>query len=132
MQRKKLFSAAVLMMALALMLVVSGCFGNISSDNTPASPTTPATIKPKPRVESVTATTSGNQNAYYVTLDIKVKNEGAKGIVLVVAGVTQNGKTSQNEAQVFLKQGASYELELTFPLVWRGGDFTTNVQAVVP
>jgi hypothetical protein len=33
---------------------------------------------------------------------------------------------------VYLKQGETHELKLTFPLVWQGGDFTPNVQTVIP
>jgi hypothetical protein len=46
--------------------------------------------------------------------------------------VSQAGKTAQNEMEVFLKQGESHEIKLTYPLVWQGGDFATNVQAIVP
>jgi len=89
-------------------------------------------VKPNPKVESVIETTSGTQNAYYATLDITVKNDGAEGTFLVVASVTQNGKTSRNEWPVYLKQGKSYEMKMTFPLTWKGGKWESNVQTVVP
>jgi hypothetical protein len=131
MRRIGLLSVAILLV-LAIMLTATGCFGSNGGSNTTPQTSTPIVVKPLPRIESVVATTSGNQKAYYVTLDIKVKNEGAKGTVLVQASVTQSGVTNQNEMAIFLKQGDSHELEMTFPLVWQGGVFTTNVQAIVP
>jgi hypothetical protein len=115
---------------MALMLLLTGCFGNTNS----STPTTSsnAAIKPKPLVEKVVATTSGTESAYFATLDITVKNEGAEGTILVIGSVTQAGRTAQSEMPVFLKEGMSHELKLTFPLVWRGGDFTSNVQTIIP
>ena len=92
----------------------------------------PNAVKPQPQVEKVIATTSGTQSAYYATLDIKVKNTGAEGTILVKAAITQNGKSSSNEMPVFLKQNETHELKMTFPLVWQGGEFTSNVTAVIP
>jgi hypothetical protein len=80
----------------------------------------------------VVASTSGVQGAYFATLDIKVKNTGAEGTILVQGAVTQAGNTVTREMEVFLKQGESHELKLTYPLVWQGGDFTSNVKAIVP
>jgi hypothetical protein len=127
----KIIAAVVLVFAASLMLVSTGCFGNTPVTGATGSPT-PITVKPQPRVENVVATTSGTQNAYFATLAIKVKNDGAEGTILVIGTVTQSGKTSQNEMEVFLKQGESHELKLTYPLVWQGGDFTPSVQAIVP
>jgi hypothetical protein len=78
------------------------------------------------------ATTTGTQSAYYATLDIKVKNNGAEGVILVQAQVTQGGRTGSNEMPVFLKQNETHELKLTFPLVWEGGEFTSTVKTLVP
>jgi hypothetical protein len=128
----KLFGAIVMVMASALMLISSGCFSNGDLAGSSNTSPTPTAVKPKPRVESVIANTSGTQISYYATLDIKVKNEGSEGTILVIGSVTQAGKTSQNQMEVFLKQGEDHELKLTYPLVWQGGDFTTNVQAIVP
>jgi len=83
-------------------------------------------------VEKVVATTSGTEAAYFATLDISVKNNGAEGTILVIGSITQGGRTSQSEMPVFLKEGQSHELKLTYPLVWRGGDFTSNVQTIIP
>jgi len=131
MQKYKIFGAAVLAIVMVLSLTASGCFsGTGSNNNDPDSRATP--VKPNPKVESVIETTSGTQNAYYATLDITVKNDGAEGIFLVVASVTQNGKTSRNEWPVYLKQGKSYEMKMTFPLTWKGGKWESNVQTVVP
>ncbi len=131
MKLTKIYGAVVLVIAVALMLITSSCFGGTGITGSSAS-ATPTVVKPQPRVESVVATTSGTQNAYFATLDIKVKNDGAEGTILVQATVTQSGKNSQNEMPVFLKQGESHELKMTFPLVWQGGEFTSNVKTVIP
>jgi len=89
-------------------------------------------VKPAPEVASVIATTSGTEAAYFATLDIKVKNSGAEGTILVKAALTQAGKSNTNEMPVFLKQNESHELKLTFPLVWQGGEFTSKVETIVP
>jgi hypothetical protein len=120
--------AAVL---LALMLVSTSCFGGTASSGSSNSPT-PSVLVPQPRVENVVATTTGTESAYYATLDIKVRNDGAEGTILVVASLTQAGKTAKNQMPVFLKKGESHELKMTFPLVWQGGEFTTNVQTIIP
>jgi hypothetical protein len=122
--------AALLIMLAALFTFLSGCFATPSS-STPTTSSTQA-VKPKPSVEKVIATTSGTEGAYFATLDIRVKNEGAEGTVLVIGKVTQTGQTTQREMPVFLKEGESHELKLTFPLIWRGGDFTSNVETIVP
>jgi hypothetical protein len=130
MNRKILSGAAVIIMLAGLVLVSTSCLGS-SSATTPATNSSEA-VKPKPSVSSVIASTSGIQGAYYATLDITVKNDGAEGTILVVGSVTQSGTTNQAEMPVFLKQGESHELKLTFPLVWKGGDFTSNVQTLIP
>jgi|WetSurMetagenome_2_1015567.scaffolds.fasta_scaffold241332_1 hypothetical protein len=131
MKRLNIFSAAILVIAVALMLITPGCFGSTGITGNSAT-TTPTMVKPQPRIANVVATTSGTKSAYYATLDIKVKNDGAEGIILVRATVTQSSKSSQNEMPVFLKQGEEHELKMTFPLVWEGGEFTSDVQAVIP
>jgi hypothetical protein len=127
----KFLVVVVLVIAAALMLVSTSCFGINPASGANAS-ATPTVVKPQPRIENVVATTSGTKSSYYATLDIKVKNDGAEGTILVIGSVTQAGKSAQNEMEVFLKQGESHELKLTYSLVWQGGDFTTNVQAIVP
>ncbi len=128
MRRSKLVGVATLIVLVAFVSLAVGCG---KSDNSSTS-TTATVLRPEPQVESVVASTSGVQSAYYTTLDIKVKNNGAKGTFMVQGSVTQSGKTSQLEMPVFLKQGGEYELELTFPLVWGGGEFTCDAQAIVP
>jgi hypothetical protein len=132
MRRKILSSATVIVTLVAITLVSTGCFGgnNNSGDGNSTPPAN--TAKPSPTVLPVAATTSGTETAYYTTLDIKVKNEGSEGIVLVKASVTQAGTTNTNEMPVFLSKGETEEIKLTFPLVWKGGDFTYNVQAALP
>jgi hypothetical protein len=130
MKLNRLCRVAILIIVAALMVTATGCFNNYGLNN--GSSATPTVVKPRPLIESVVATTSGTKTAYFATLDIKAKNEGAEGTILVTASVTQNGTTNNNEMEVFLKQGESHELKMTFPLVWGGGDFSSNVQAVVP
>lgn len=129
MRRSKLFGAVILVVLAASMVLAVGCSGK--GGNSSGS-TTATVVKPQPQVESVVASTSGTQSAYYATLDIKVKNNGAEGTILVQGYVTQSGKTSQNEMPVFLKEGEEHELKLTFPLVWEGGNFTCTALAIVP
>ncbi len=127
----KICGVFFLTIAVVLMMLTSGCFGSTSAANS-SGVASPTVVKPKPKVENVVATTSGTQLAYYATLDIKVKNEGAEGTILVQATITQSGKNSTNEMPVFLKQGETHELKLTFPLVWEGGDFTSDVKTLIP
>ena len=129
MRRSKIFGAVILVVLAASMVLAVGC----SSKSSNSSASTAATVvKPQPTVESVVASTSGTQSAYYTTLDIKVKNNGADGMIVVQASVTQSGKTSQGNFSVFLKRGAEYEAPLIFPLVWEGGEFTCEAHATVP
>jgi hypothetical protein len=130
MQSTKVLASIVLGILAILMLASSSCFGNASGASSSGDASTP--IKPKPSIASVVATTSGTQSAYYAILDIKAKNDGAEGTILVVATVTQAGVSNQREMEVYLMKGETHELKLTFPLVWKGGDFTPNVQAIVP
>jgi FlaG/FlaF family flagellin (archaellin) len=130
MGRFKLISAVIMVTLAAVMLITAGCFGSSATGQSTSN--TPTVVKPQPRIENVVATTSGTKNAYYVTLDIKVKNDGAEGTVLVKASVTQAGNARSDEMPVFLKQGESHELKMTFPLVWQGGEFKSDVTAVIP
>jgi hypothetical protein len=118
-----------LLTGLILVTTLSGCTGQ---GQTTASSVSAQAVKPQPTVVNVVATTSGTETAYYATLDITVKNKGAEGTILVQATITQNGKSSQNQMPVFLKQNETHELKLTYPLVWMGGDFTSDVKTVVP
>jgi hypothetical protein len=131
MGRARVLGAVILVLSSLVALFSSSCFSG-SNSNGSATATAVEVVKPQPRVENVVATTSGSPSAYYATLDIKIKNVGAEGTVLVQAAVTQNGKTSSNEMPVFLKKNETHELKLTFPLVWQGGDFTSSVKTIVP
>jgi hypothetical protein len=130
MRRLVLTGAVILVLTVTFVTGLTGCF--LSNDTSTQDTPTPTVVNPAPEVASVVATTSGTQAAYYATLAIRVKNNGAEGTILVKASVTQNGKTGTNEMPVFLKQNESHELKLTFPLVWQGGGFTSDVQALVP
>jgi hypothetical protein len=124
------FSIALLIISAVLMLFTSSCFGSTGLGGTQATPG--EVIKPKPAVEKITASTSGVENAYYAIVDIVVKNTGAEGTVLVVASVVQNGVTQQNEMPVYMMNGETHELKMTFPLRWKGGEFTANAQCTLP
>ncbi len=130
MRLTKLPSTFLMILMISLILTLTGCFGSKAS----GSPTSaaPIVVKPAPTIESVVATTSGTETAYYATLDIKVKNEGAEGTILVQATVTQSGKVNSNKMPVFLKEGETHELKMTFPLVWEGGEFKSDVIAILP
>jgi hypothetical protein len=130
MGRAKVISLAILVISIASILLVSGCLGTTGGNSTATDAT--AVVKPNPVVESVIATTSGTEGAYYAILDIKVKNKGAEGTILVIASVTQAGKTIQNEMPVYLMRNVTHEMKLTFPLVWKGGEWTSNVHTQIP
>jgi hypothetical protein len=132
--RRTLLTGAVIVILITVLLTgMTGCFLDTGSKKGSMDTTSSTTVvKPAPEVVNVVATTTGTQTAYYATLDIKVKNTGAEGTILVKATLTQAGKSSTNEMPVFLKQNESHELKLTFPLVWQGGDFTSNVETIVP
>jgi hypothetical protein len=129
MRRSRLFGAVVLVVVIMLAVFTGGCFG--TGDSSTATEKT-STVKPDPVVESVVTTTSGTEGAYYAILDIKVKNKGAEGTILVVASVTQDGKTVQEEMPVYLMKNVTHELKLTFPLVWKGGVWTSEVKTQLP
>jgi len=130
MRRLVLRGAVILVLIAALSTGLMGCFS--TSGSTSIESAASSAVKPAPEVVKVVATTSGTQTAYYATLDIKVKNSGAEGTILVKATLTQKGSSSSNEMPVFLKQNEIHELKLTFPLVWQGGEFTSNVETIVP
>jgi hypothetical protein len=129
MNRRMFIGAAIAVMLAALMVLSTSCFGGSNAQGTTSSS---EAVKPKPSVVKTVATTSGTETAYYATLDITVKNDGAEGTILVQASITQAGKTSQNSMPVYLKEGQDHELKLTFPLVWQGGDWTSSVQTIIP
>jgi len=102
----------------------SGCFNS--------TPTTPEVLKPKPIVEAVNAATSGMLDNYYASMDITIKNDGADGTVNVIASVTQGTQTIKNEIPVYITRNAKQVVRLVFPLKWKGGDWTPDVQVQVP
>jgi hypothetical protein len=128
MSRSRIIGIAVLVLVIASILITAGCFGTTSMTTTSGT----TAVKPEPVISSLVATTSGTQTAYYATLDIKVKNNGAEGTVLVTASVTQNNTTNSNQMPVYLKQGEEHELKMTFPLTWGSGNFEPKATASVP
>ena len=78
------------------------------------------------------ASTAGNASDYYVIVDANVKNEGAEGVVNVVASVTQAGTSSTKETPVTLARGAAQNVRFVFPIKWKGGDWVPKVSTEVP
>ena len=132
MKRTIVFGSIILILFAGMFFTLTGCFGGSNSAGDGSPTPSGAMLKPKPSVLPVTAATSGTESAYYTTLDIKVKNQGAEGIVLVKASVTQAGTTNTDEMPVYLTKNETEEIKLTFPLVWKGGEFSYDVQAVLP
>jgi len=130
MRRAKLSCVAILIMLVVVIFSASGCFVKSSSIN--STPTTPEVLKPKPIVEAVNAATGGMLDNYYAILDITVKNDGADGTVNVIASVTQGTQTIKNEMPVYITRNATQVVRLVFPLKWKGGDWTPDVQVQVP
>lgn len=121
----------VLLVALSAVLT-SACGGG--GVGTEAKPTIPSSeiSKPKPTVVLVNATTAGVFDNYFAILNITAKNDGADGIVIVVASINQAGETRKNEMPVYLSQGATQTVKMVFPLKWRGGEWTPTVGTEVP
>jgi hypothetical protein len=114
--------------SLALVLFSASCLnGATSSEST----TTTVVIQPKPSV-TFTAGTSGTQEKFFAILDISVRNDGADGVVIVKAIVTQGGQTQQAEQSMYITRNSKQPVRMVFPLIWKGGTWTPNVTAEVP
>ena len=127
--------AGVIILIAIAAVMASACGGGGSSANTnPQSTSVPASdiSKPRPTVLLVNATTAGMFENYYAILNITARNEGADGVVIVVASITQAGQTQKNEMPVYLTAGSAQTVKLVFPLKWKGGDWTPTVQTEVP
>jgi hypothetical protein len=133
MHRIKLLSVAVLIVLAAVLLLTSGCQGGSSgesnSDNTPVTPTV---TKPNPVVESVVANSTGELDKYYAILNITIKNDGAEGMILLKASITQGDQTTDNDISLYMSQGERESVKLVFPLKWQGDEWTPHVTAEVP
>ncbi len=127
MRRHSLFAATFIFITAMIMTLIGGCYATTGS-----STSTMSSTRPEPEVVSTSATTSGTEGAYYAILHIKVKNKGAEGTVLVVASVTQDEKTVQNEMPMYLMAKETDELKLTFPLIWKGGEWSFKVWTEIP
>ncbi len=128
------FAGVVVLVVLAAFLA-SACGGGSAS--TEAQPTNSFTqssqiSKPKPKVMLVNATTAGVFENYFAILDITAKNEGADGVVIIVASITQGSDTKTSEMPVSLKKDEAQTIRLVFPLKWRGGEWTPSVTTEVP
>jgi hypothetical protein len=132
MKSSRIIGACLLLIALALSIMSTSCFGSSTPGSSSTATPTPEVMKPKPSVVNTSANYSGTANGYFVTLDINIKNDGSEGTVLVQASVTQSGKTTTNEMPVFVKKGGNGETKMTFPLVWKGGEATYEIKAITP
>lgn len=89
-------------------------------------------MKPKPSIVDITASTCGQDNDYYVILDVAVKNDGSDGTALLTATVTQGTIVKTIERAVSLSKNVREGIRLVFPLKWKGGDWTPTVKIEVP
>ena len=105
----------------------AGCGASSSAASSP----TAEAMKPKPVISALTAETSGMLDNYYATLNITVKNEGAAGTVVVLAGITQGSQTMESEFPLYITHNDKQTLKLVFPLKWEGGDWTPSVRTEV-
>jgi hypothetical protein len=123
----------IILIAIAAVMA-SACGGGGSANTNPQPTSVPASdiSKPRPTVLLVNATTAGILDNYYAILNITAKNEGADGIVIVIASITQAGQTQKNEMPVYLTAGSAQTVKLVFPLKWKGGDWTPTVQTEIP
>ena len=126
--------AGVIILIAIAAVMASACGGGGSANTNPKPTSVPASdiSKPSPAVLLVNATTAGILDNYYAILNITAKNEGADGIVIVVASITQAGQTQRNEMPVYLTSGSAQTVKLVFPLKWKGGDWTPTVETVLP
>jgi len=132
MKGTKLAGLIILIAIAAVMASACGGGGNANTNPQPTSVPASDISKPRPTVLLVNATTAGILDNYYAILNITAKNEGADGIVIVVATITQAGQTQKNEMPVYLTSGSAQTVKLVFPLKWKGGDWTPTVQTEVP
>lgn len=126
--------AGVIILIAIAAVMASACGGGGSANTNPQPTSVPASdiSKPRPTVLLVNATTAGVFENYYAILNITAKNEGADGVVILVASITQAGQTQKNEMPVYLTAGSAQTVKLVFPIKWKGGDWTPTVQTEVP
>ena len=133
---RRCFGWVVGVLAILVLASTAGCSAlkqqPSSTISTSTNPTVTDVGKPNPVIESVDATTSGMNSAYYAILEITVQNQGSDGTILVQATVTQAGKTTTNQMVTNIDKNTTQELNLVFPLVWQGGTWTETVQASIP
>jgi hypothetical protein len=128
------FVGVVILVVLTAFLASACGGGSASTEAEPTSSYTQSSqiSKPKPKVVLVNATTAGVFENYFAILDITAKNEGADGVVIIVASITQGSDTKTSEMPVSLKKDEAQSIRLVFPLKWRGGEWTPSVTTEVP
>lgn len=123
---------------LSLLLLSTACGGKSAAtvtitDISPQyEPSPPDTTKPKPAVMSVTAATTGIFDSYSAIVDATIKNDGTEGVVVVVGTMTQQGTASKTELPIYMARNSTMTVRLVFPLKWRGGEWTPDVQVEIP
>ena len=132
MKGTKLAGVIILIAIAAVMASACGGGSSTSTNPQPTVITSSDISKPNPTVLLVAATTAGIEDNYYAILNITAKNQGADGIIIIVASITQAGQTQTNEMPVYLTSGSSQTVKLVFPLKWKGGDWTPSVQTEIP
>lgn len=98
----------------------------------PPAPIKETSIRSNPQVVGITASTVGFYEDYQVILDANIKNNGAEGVIIVIASVTQSGNTSTKQMPISLGKGESQVVRFIFPIKWKGGEWTPNVTTELP
>jgi len=124
--------AAVLVLVIAVAVLASACGSGGATTNGATTMASSDITKPKPAVTVVNASTAGLFEDYNAIVDVTVTNEGADGVVVVVASITQAGVTDKSEMPVYLAHNGTQTVKLVFPLKWKGGDWTPAVTTEIP
>jgi len=137
MRKNKIIGFSAIAVLVSVPLIISGCssIGKTTGSENPTSTSTTVTStisRPKPVIKSVDATTSGMENNYYAILEITLKNEGSDGTVIVHATLTQGSQTQTNDMITNINKNTTQVVRLTFPLKWKGGEWTQTVEAISP
>ena len=128
---------AVIALLAAFVLIFAACGRGTAGSPTPdqfatSPPESLKVVKPLPVVGTVTAATTGMFDNYYAIVEATVKNNGADGMVIVAGSITQGANTVKAELPTYITRNTTQTVKLVFPLKWKGGDWTPDVQAVLP
>ncbi|MBI4267670.1 MAG: hypothetical protein HY662_02680 [Chloroflexi bacterium] len=126
MNRTRLLGTVVFLMLAVVLFFAITCSANLNAEG--AVKNAPSTSKPNPSVKSITTSTAGMGDNYYAIMEVAVKNEGAKGTVMVVGTITQGAQTIENSFPIEIKKNSEEVVTLVFKLKWMGGEFTANAE----